>query len=77
MERISKATYRPITCLILVWNLLKVMHSGSIYDHLDNQKLLLEQKSYRKKAGETHDLLYFNKSVLSYVKATQKNQTIA
>lgn len=53
------------------------MLSECIYEHLDNQKLLLEeQKGCRKNVSRTHDLLYIDNVVLNEVKCRKKHLTI-
>ena len=51
--------YRPITCLSLMWKLLRSVIADQIYAHLDHEKLLPEeQKGCRKGSRETNDLFY-------------------
>ena len=45
------SNHRPITCLPLMWKLLTGVIADQIYAHLDQEKLLPEQKS-RKGAGK-------------------------
>ena len=52
------SNYRPIACLPIMWKLLTGMFAESIYDHLDDQKLLPdEQKGCRKRSRGTKDQL--------------------
>ena len=50
--------YRPITCLPLMWKLLKGVIADQIYGHLDQQKLLPEEQK------GTKDLLYIDTAVI-------------
>ena len=36
--------YRPITCLPLMWKILTGMITEEIYDHLEREKLLPEER---------------------------------
>ena len=59
------SNYRPITCLSLMWKLLKGVMTDQIYSHLYQEKLLPEeQKRCRKGSTETNDLLYIDKAVI-------------
>ena len=52
------SNYRPITCLPLMWKLLRGVITDLIHAHLDSEKLLPEeQKGCRKSSRGTNDLL--------------------
>ena len=58
------SNYRPIACLPIMWKLLTGMFAESIYDHLDDQKLLPEeQKGCRKQSRGTKDQLLIDKAI--------------
>ena len=68
------STYRPITCLALMWKLLTRVIADQIYAHLDQEKLLPEeQKGCRKGSRGTNDLLYIDRAVIKEVKSRNKN----
>ena len=70
--------YRPITCLPLVRKLLTDVIADQIYEHLNQQKLLPEEKKgCRKLFRGTNDLLYINRAVFREVKSRKKNLAIA
>ena len=72
------SNYRPITYLLLMWNLLIYVIADEIYAHLDQEKLLPEeQKGCRKGSRRTNDLLYIDKAVIKEVKSGNKNLAIA
>ena len=65
---------RPITCLPLMWKLLTGVIADMIYAHLDQEKLLPdEKKGCRKGSRGTNDLLYIDKAVINEVKSRNKN----
>ena len=68
------SNYRPITCLPLMWKFLTGVNADQIYAHLDQWKFLPEeQKGCRKSSGETNDLLYIDRAVITEVKYRNKN----
>ena len=68
------SNYRQITCLPLMWKLLRGAIADQIYAHLDQEKLLPEeQKGCRKGSRETNDLLYMDRAVIKKVKSRNKN----
>ena len=68
------SSYRPITCLPLMWKLLTGVIADQIYAHLDEEKLLPEeQKGYRKGSRGTNSLLYIDRAVIKEVKSRNKN----
>ena len=72
------SNYRPITCLPLMWKLLKGAIADQIYAHLDQKKLLPEeQKGCRKGSSGTNDLLYIDRAVIKEVKSRNKNLAMA
>ena len=72
------SNYRPITCLPLMWKLLRGVIADQIYSHLEHQKLLLkEQKDWGKGSRETNNLLYIDRPVIKEVKARNKNLAMA
>ena len=62
------STYRPTTCLPLVWKLSASVIADQIYAHLDQG-----QKGWRKGSRGTKDLLYVDRAVIKEVKARNKN----
>ena len=72
------SNYRPITCLPLMWKLLTGIISDQIYAHLDQEKLLPEEKKGCSKGSRrTSDLLYFDRAVIKEVKSRNKNLAMA
>ena len=68
------SNYRLITCLPLMWKFLTGVIVDQIYAYLDQEKLLPEeQKECRKRSGETNDLLYIDRAVITEVKSRNKN----
>ena len=57
------SNYRPITCLPLMWKLLTGVIADQICAHLDQEKLLPEEKKGRRKGSRgTNDLLYIDRA---------------
>ena len=56
--------YRPIACLNLIWKLLTGIISDKTYDHLEENKLLEEQKGSRRKCQGTKDQLVIDRCIL-------------
>ena len=72
------SNYRPITYLLLMWNLLIYVIADEIYAHLDQEKLLPEeQKGCRKGSRGTNDLLYIDRAIIKEVKSRNKNLAMA
>ena len=72
------SNYRPVTCLLLVWKLLKGVIADQIYEHLDQEKLLPEeQKECCEGSRGTNDLLYIDRAVIKEVKSRNKNLAMA
>ena len=72
------SNYRPITCLPLMWKLLRGVIADPIYAHLDYEKLLPEQqKGSMKGSRGTNDLLYIDRAVIKEVKSRNKNLAMA
>ena len=70
--------YRPIACLNLIWKLLTGIISDKTYDHLENNKLLLEeQKGSRRKCQGTKDQLAIDRCILQNCKKRKTNLSIA
>ena len=66
--------YRPTACLNLIWKLLIGIISDKTYDHLEKNKLLLEeQKGSRRKCQGTKDQLAIDRCILQNCK---KRKTI-
>ena len=66
----AASNYRPITCLPLIWKLLTGVIADQIYAHLDQEKLLPEEKKgCRKGSRGTNDLLYIDRAVIKEVKS--------
>ena len=75
---IAASNYRPITCLALMWKLLKGVIADQIYAHFDQEKLLPEeQKGCRKGSRGTNNLLYIDRAVIKEVKSRNKNFAMA
>ena len=56
--------YRPIAYLNLSWKLLIGIIAEEIYDHLNQQNILLhEQKEFKGISGEAKDQFLVNKSI--------------
>ena len=63
----------PITCLPLMWKLLRGVIADQIYAHLNQEKLLPEeQKGSGKGCRGTNDLLYIDRGVIKAVSKVQK-----
>ena len=59
------SNYRPINCLPLMMKLLTGIIADQIYEHLYQDKLLLQvQKGCRKDSRGNNDLLYIDRTVL-------------
>ena len=72
------SSYRPITCLPIMWKLLTGVIADQIYAHLDQVKLLPEeQKRCRKGSRGTNDLLYIDRAVIKEVRSRNKNLAMA
>ena len=72
------SNYRPITCAPLMWKLLTGVIVDQIYAHLDQEKLLPEErKGCRKGSRGTNDLFYIDRAVIKEVKSRNKNLAIA
>ena len=57
--------YRPIACLNLIWKLLTRTITDKTYDHLEENKLLLEeQQGSRRKCQGTKDKLVIDRCIL-------------
>ena len=72
------SNYRPITCLPLMWKLLTGVIAAQIYAHLDQKKLLPEEKKgCRKGSRGTNDLLFTDRAVIKEAKSRNKNLAMA
>ena len=72
------SSYRPITCLPLMWKLLEGVILAQIYALLDQEKLLPEeQKGCWKGSRGTNDLLYIDRAVIKEVTSRNKNLAMA
>ena len=61
-----------------MWKLLLGVIADQIYGHLDQQKLLPEdKKGCRKRSRGTNDLLYIDRAVTREVKPSKKNLAMA
>ena len=70
--------YRPISCLPLMWKLMKRTIAESIYSFLDvNDKLPVEQKGCKKKRRGTKDQLLIDKTILRDCKKRHTNLGMA
>ena len=57
-----------------MWKLLTGVIADRIYAHLDQEKLLPEEKKgCRKGSGGTNDLLYIDRAVIKEVKSRNRN----
>ena len=71
------SSYRPITCLRLMWKLLTGVVADQIYTYLDQEKLLPEEhKGCRKGSIGTNDFIYIDRAVVK-VKSRNKNLAMA
>ena len=69
--------YRSITCLPLMWKLLTDIIADQIYAHLDQEKLLPEEKKgCRNSSRGTNNLLYIDRAVIKEAKSRKKNLTM-
>ena len=69
---------RPITCLPLIWKLLRGVIADQIYAHLDQERLLPEeQKGCRKGSRGSNELLYVDMAVIKEVKSRNENLAMA
>ena len=72
------STSRTITCLPLMWKLLTGLIADQTYAHLDQEKLLPEEKKRcRKGSRATNSLLYIDRAVIKEVNSGNKNLAIA
>ena len=61
----TEGNYRPVTCLPLIWRLLKGMIAEEIYDYLERQKILPgEQTGFRQESRRKKDKFLIDKAVL-------------
>ena len=68
------SNYRPIVCLLLMWELLTVVIADQIYPHLDQENLWLEEQNRCIKGPRgTIDLLYIDRATSKEVKSANKN----
>ena len=66
--------YRPIACLPLMWKLLTSIFAEKIYEHLEENELLVdEQKGCRRKTRGTKDQLMIDKAILKNAKRRHAN----
>ena len=66
--------YRPIAWLNLLWNLKTGIIADKLYQHLENENLLLEeQKSCRHVSRGTRDQLFIDKVVIRNCKRRKTN----
>ena len=76
-KRNVASNYRPRTCLPLLWKLLTVVFADQIHVHLDQEKLLPEEKKECRKGSQgTNDSLYIDKAVSKEVKSRNKKSLI-
>ena len=72
------SSYKPITCLPLMWKLLTAVITDQIYAHLGQEKLRPEeQKGCRKGSRGTNNLLYIDRAVIKEVKSRNRNLVMA
>ena len=61
----SVESFRPITCLLLMWKLFTGIISEDIYCFMENENLLPEEKKgCRRKSRGTKDQLLIDKTIL-------------
>ena len=71
-------SYRPITCLPLMWKLLTKVIDEEMYDYLEQEKLLPEeQKGFQRGSITAKDQLLIDKTVLKYCKKRHTNLSMA
>ena len=71
------SNYIPITCLSLMWKLLIDVMADQIYGHLDQQKLLPEERTrWRKTSRGSNDLLFIDWPVIREIKSRKKSLPI-
>ena len=67
-------SFRPITCLPLMWKLLTGIISEDMYCFMENENLLLEeQKGCRRKSRGTKDKLLIDKAILKDCRKRRTN----
>ena len=72
------STFRPISCLPLMWKLLTGMLSEQLYEHVNtNDMLPSEQKGCRKETRRTKDQLLIDRMVLKNCKRRHTNLAMA
>ena len=72
------SNYGLVTYLPLMWKLFTGVIAYQIYAHLDQEKLLPEEKKgCRKGSRGTNDLLYIDRAVIKEVKSRNKNLAMA
>ncbi|MEM7264391.1 MAG: reverse transcriptase domain-containing protein [Pseudomonadota bacterium] len=70
--------YRPIACLPIMWKLMTGIFSEKIYQHLDQNELLVEeQKGCRKNSRGTKDQLLIDKAILKNCKRRHTNLSMS
>ena len=66
--------YRPISCLLFMWKLMKGTIAENMYNFLDvTEKLPVEQKGCKKKSRRTKDQLLIDKTILHDLRKTHTN----
>ena len=69
----AASNYRPISCLLLVWELLTGVIAEEVYRFLDTNLLLPQEKGCRRKSRGTNDLLFIDKIIMREVKMRKQN----
>ena len=61
------SNYKPITCLPLMWKLLRGIVADEVYNHQEDNDLLSEyQKGCHRNSRGTKDQLLIDKAVMKY-----------
>ena len=70
--------YRPITCLPIMWKVLKGIIAEDLYQHLHQSSLLPdEREGFRKESRRTKDQLVIDRAILRDYKRRKTNLAIA
>ena len=74
----SVENFRPIICLLLMWNLLTGIISEDMYYFMEKEKLLPEQqKGCRRKSKGTKDQPLIDKAILKDCRKRRANLPMA
>ena len=71
-------SFRPISCLPVMWKLLTVVFADGLYEHLEKNEVLPEkQKGCRRRTRGTKDQLLIDKAILMDCKRRHSHMTMA